>query len=151
MRACFPAHQNEDPQLDFYTVYRGEDDAEHAQKHDEGFNNPHFRTILFPSGLPGYQPHSQACLFYLPAPPSLSMSYQSSTPTLPKDPKHAYKRFSSALTDPFPQRKPRCSSTAEWTSLWDHHNIGSSMRESPDVASGRISCDARKAVAEPLP
>ena len=95
--------KNEDPQLDFYTMYKREAmeyDTEHMQKYNEDLNT----TLIFVRfrSLPVSQITNQK-LRLVCSPrsvlPSSSTSSQSSSPIPPNAPKHISEQFSSASTD----------------------------------------------------
>ena len=103
--------KNDDPQLDFYTMYRRETveyDAEYMQKYNEDLNT----TLIFVcSSFPltvFHADHDFRPVYSPPsALPSSSTSSPSSSQTRGNGQKHISEQFSSASIDPFlPTRTP---------------------------------------------
>ena len=102
--------KNDDPNLDFYTMYRRETveyDAEYMEKYNEDLNT----TLIFVRGLLlSLSHHSVDDVLRLvcsrrSAQPSSSTSNPSSSQIPPNGPKLTSAPFSSASTDPFLDRK----------------------------------------------
>jgi len=105
----FQPIKNDDPQLDFYTMYKRETveyDTEYMQKHNEDLNTtlifvrvwiPLVATCVDHNFRPACSPRS--------VPPSPSTSSPSSSQTLANGPKPTSERSSSASTDPFPRTR----------------------------------------------
>ena len=97
--------KNDDPQLDFYTIYRRETveyDAEYMQKYNEDLNT----TLIFVCSsfalIVLHTDHDPRPVYSPPsAPPSSSMSSPSSSQTQENGRKRTSGRFSSASIDPF--------------------------------------------------
>ena len=102
----FQPIKNDDPQLDFYTMYKRETvefDTEYMQKYNEDLNT----TLIFVcSSLPLIvmrADHNPRLVYSPPSvPPSLSPSSPSSNQTQQNGQKHTSGRFSSASIHPFP-------------------------------------------------
>ena len=102
----FQPIKNDDPQLDFYTMYKreiAEYDTEHMQKYNEDLNT----TLIFVSSC--YPPFdlgtnhtSRLVCSPLSAPPSPSTSSQNSCKISLNGPKHTSEQSSSPSTDLFP-------------------------------------------------
>ena len=96
--------KNNDPQLDFYTIYKRETvehDAEYLQKYDEDLNT----TLIFVRFLGDFSTDSVDRVFRLvcslqSAPPSSSTSNRNSSRTQANGQKPTSGRFFSASTDP---------------------------------------------------
>ena len=101
--------KNDDPKLDFYTMYRRETteyDTEHMQKHNDDLNT----TLIFVrhhvlQPLRGIYTVFRPACSRRSAPHLLSASSQDSSQTLADDPKPISKPFSSASTRLFPRTK----------------------------------------------
>ena len=96
--------KNDDPQLDFYTMYKRETteyDTEYMQKYNEDLNT----TLIFVSSCVPLSPCSADYIFrlvcsLLSAPPSSSTSSPTSSQILMNDPKLTCAQSSSASTHP---------------------------------------------------
>jgi hypothetical protein len=103
--------KNDDPKLDFYTIYKRETmeyDTEYMQKHNEDLNT----TLIFVRSVfplpPDNIEHTLRPVYSLrSAPPSSSTSSRISSQIPANGPKPTSERFSSPSTDPlFPTKTP---------------------------------------------
>ena len=109
LRMYFQPIKSDDPQLDFYTMYKRETmeyDTEYMQKHNEDLNT----TLIFvrccvPLTLHGVYEVLRLVCFPLSAPHSSSTSSPSSSQIPANGPKPTYVQSSSASIDPFLQTK----------------------------------------------
>ena len=144
--------KHDDPQLDFYTMYKRETmeyDTEYMQKYNEDLNTTLiFVRSLVPSSVYSIDPIPRLVYFLRSAPPSSSTSNRTSSLIPMNNPKSTYAQSSSASTHPLSQAKSHRSPSVEWSSRRDRHNLGPSVCQPSDVAVGRICCDAGQTVAE---
>jgi len=110
LQMYFQPIKNDDPQLDFYTMYKRETmeyDTEYMQKHNEDLNTTLIFVRVWISELvtARVDHNSRPVCSPQSAPPSSSTSSPSSSQTLANGPKPTSERSSSASTDPFPQTR----------------------------------------------
>ena len=116
LRAYFQPIKNEDPQLDFYTMYKREAteyDTEYMRKYNEDLNTTLiFVSFCYPPLDLGTNYTSRPVCSPQSALPSSSTSSQNSSRILPNGPKPTSVQSSSPSTDLFPPTKtprlPRC-------------------------------------------
>ena len=110
LRTFFLPIKNDDPQLDFYTMYKRETmeyDTEYMKKYNEDLNTTLiFVCIRAPSSSYSVDHILRPVFSRQSAPPSLSTSSPSSSQTQMNDPKLTSEPFSSLSTDPLFQAKP---------------------------------------------
>ena len=109
LRMYFQPIKNDDPQLDFYTMYKRETveyDTEYMQKHNEDLNTTLiFVRVWIPFVATRVDHNFRLACSPRSVPPSPSTSSPSSSQTLANGPKPTSERSSSASTDPFPRTR----------------------------------------------
>jgi hypothetical protein len=149
--------KNDDPQLDFYTMYKRETmeyDTEYMNKYNEDLNT----TLIFvSSGVPFVNPS------HLPGFPAGLFSAVSSAfviaiqPELQPDPSQqseAYLRAILLTLNPSISPDEHPAAPPAWSGPpppRDHHDSGSFIRKFVDVTVGRIRCDVGQTVVEQIP
>jgi len=147
--------KNDDPQLDFYTMYKRETvdyDTDYLQKHNEDLDT----TLIFVCFCAPFITYSiddilrQVCS-PRSAPPSLSTSNRNSSQTLVNGRKPTSEQFSSVSTDPSsPVKTPPHPQCGVDPPRRDRHNLRPAIREFADVTVGRIRRNAWQTVADPV-
>ena len=151
----FQPIKNEDPHLDFYTMYKREAteyDTEYINKYNEDLNT----TLIFVSfsTLPPDQDlhtssgrsvlRSQFCFRHrcpVEARARFRRTVGSLSPCDPPQPQPVY----------CAQRRPYSPPCMEWTPHRNHYNLEPPICKPFNVAVGRVCRNIGQAVAEPLP
>jgi len=156
LRMYFQPIKNDDPRLDFYTMYKRETmeyDTDYMQKYNEDLNTTlifvrpcttSYRYILLTT-VPGrFVLRSQLRIRHRCPIEARAGSQRTVGNLSPSDSPHPQPIHCS-------RRRPRCSPSVEWGPNRDCYNLGPVICEPPDVAVGRIRRNAGQAVAKPVP
>jgi len=156
LRMYFQPIKNDDPRLDFYTMYKRETmeyDTDYMQKYNEDLNT----TLIFVRSYASFCLHTLLTTFSGRSVLRSQLSLRHSRPVEARTRSQRTLGNLSPSDSPQPQpiyrprRRPRRSSSMEWASHRDCRNLGPVIRESAHVTVGSIRRDARQAVAEPVP
>ena len=155
LRIYFQPIKNDDPQLDFYTMYKRETveyDTEYMQKYNEDLNT----TLIF---VRFRVPHYHIALttfsgrFVLGSQLRLRHRYPIQARARP----HRTFRGLPPGDPPHPQsirhsrRRPYRTPSVEWSPCGDYRDLRPAVCKPSDVPVGRIRRNVGKAMAEPLP